>query len=110
MNRVTTLLALVLGIVGCSNKPPEVTTPAGPTDGRTNTTCQFSTFATDPDADSVALRFDWADADTSAWSEWLTPADTCFATHAWTEPGSYEVRAQAKDIHETFSDWSSALT
>jgi outer membrane protein assembly factor BamB len=103
-------LALV-AVVSCgknhaANAP---TVPAGRDSCFTDSTYTFTTIATDPDGDSVAVRFDWGDSAMSNWSVLVPSGDTVAFTHAWPYAGTYEVRAQARDKELLSSDWSAAL-
>ena len=104
------LIAVVFGVVisaGCKkNKAPDAPfAPAGPTSGVVNSECTFTSSAQDPE-DSVAIRFDWGDGDTSDWSRYVPSGETVAASHSWADSGSYSVRAQAKDARDASSDWS----
>jgi len=103
-------LALAVVLLGCRNKPPTASAPSGPTALRTAASGSFTATANDPEASAIALRFDWGNSDTSAWSDWLASGDTATADHAWATSGSYGVRAQARDVNELLSAWSAPLT
>ena len=87
-------------------------TPSGPTNGTVGEGYPYSTGGSSiPDTDhanAVQYRFDWGD---STNSEWL-PIGTTGVGKAWTAPGTYAVRAQARcAIHtEVISDWSPVLS
>jgi hypothetical protein len=107
------LIVLIFNAVlftGCKkNKAPDKpSTPAGPTSGTINTEYTFTSSAEDPDDDSVAIRFDWGDGDTSDWSDWQASGDSISMTHSWSDSGSYTIRAQAQDLNEAVSSWSSS--
>jgi len=63
---------------------------------------------TDPNGDSVAIRFDWGDEDTSNWSSWIASGDLVSMTHSWTTSDTYYIKAQVKDISGVTSNWSSS--
>jgi outer membrane protein assembly factor BamB len=83
--------------------------PMGISNGGYNTTYEFSATATDPDTDSVAIRFSWGDGATSDWSEWVASGETARMSHAWSSANKYQVKAQAKDLPGLTSDWSASL-
>ena len=89
------------------NQPPLIPTISGPTLGKINTNYTFSVGSiTDPDEDQLYVKWDWGD-DTS--SGWLGPYDsgaTIKATHAWSEPNTYTIRAILKDVWGVTSNWS----
>lgn len=85
-------------------------TPTGPVSGYADSSYEFSTSASDPDGDSVSIRFLWDDGDTSAWSPWAANGATVSTLHSWQSDGTYEIRAQAKDDRGAISEWSSPHT
>ncbi len=88
-------------------RPPETpTTPAGPTAGVTDSSYRFVAAADHPDGVDVAIRFAWGDGDTSGWSEYMIPTVPAEKSHAWSTPGMYVVRAQARDTFGLTSQWS----
>ena len=103
---------LVVGVSSCKkNRPPDVpAVPNGPAVCFVDTTYSFTTTATDPDGDSVAVRFAWSDSSVSNWSGWFGSGDVVAPTHAWSDTGTYQVCAQAQDQKERSSGWSGAHT
>jgi outer membrane protein assembly factor BamB len=103
---------MLIAVFSCTKKNHAADVPTVPI-GRdscfTDTTYSFTTIATDPDDDSVAVRFDWGDSTVSDWSGLVPSGDTVAFTHAWPDTGTYEVRAQARDKELQNSDWSTAL-
>ncbi len=97
---------------GCKkNKAPDIpSTPSGPKSGCINTEYTFISSAEDPNGDSIAVRFDWGDGDTSNWSEWKGSSDWISMSHIWSDSGIFLVRAQANDKPGTTSDWSESLS
>jgi outer membrane protein assembly factor BamB len=90
------------------NSPPQIpSTPSGPSIGYIDTIYTFLSSTTDPDGDSIAIRFDWADGDTSDWSNFVPSGQTVILNHSWSNFGFYYVKAQAKDTAGNTSDWSS---
>jgi hypothetical protein len=76
---------------------------------RAGTELAYTTSAIDPAHESVAVRFDWGDGDTSAWSAWLASGASIADSHSWSAVGNYSVRAQAMTPVGTISDWSKPL-
>jgi hypothetical protein len=66
----------------------------------------FTSFADDPDGESIRFRFDWGDGDTSDWTDWVPSGQAGSASHSWHASGNFTVRAQAKDAGESVSVWS----
>ena len=70
----------------------------------------FSASGTDPDDDLVQYRFDWDDGTISSWTNLGASGHTDSLSHSWGSPGTYVVKAQARDEHLAISGWSSGLT
>jgi hypothetical protein len=99
-------------ISGCKKKnhsPYAPYTPRGPANGLVNQSYDFSSLAIDPNYDSVAIRFDWGNGDTSAWSDLVATDQIVTMSYFWTSPNTYYVKTQAKDQKETYSEWSLPL-
>jgi len=98
---------VAIGTPAANNHPPNTpSTPAGDSTGSVGVSYPFTSAATDPDGDSVAIRFDWGNGDTSDWSSNVASGTTVTASHAWGAAGSYDVRAQAKDVNGAVCNWS----
>jgi hypothetical protein len=102
------LLALVCKKAPGNKAPATPAPPSGVASGGFNTSYEFSATTTDPEGDSVCLRFSWGDGDTSAWCAWVASGETSTMAHAWTDSDTYMVTAQAKDWSGLTSDWSQA--
>jgi len=74
--------------------------PTGPSAGEVGQTLIFSTSADSNIAGSPENRFDWGDGSYSSWSS------SASASHSWSSPGTYMVRAQARHPG-IVSEWSS---
>ncbi len=92
------------------NPPNAPATPSGPSSGYQGSqySYEFSTYATDPAGQGVAIRFAWGDGDTSAWSAYQVSGDTVYMSHSYLTTGTFNVTAQAKDVNGAVSAWSGA--
>ncbi|MCD6181142.1 MAG: choice-of-anchor D domain-containing protein, partial [Candidatus Cloacimonetes bacterium] len=99
------------------NYTPIVSQPQNHEQGTIGDILIFSVTASDPDSDSIAVRINWGDNEITEWSE-LKPSGTTFEfSHAWFEPGQYEIRSQTADqwhflneeCHNSISEWSEPL-
>ena len=115
MNKTRALFAAAVALVAVawlsckSNHAPDVPAiPTGPAYCFKDTTYTFQTVVSDPDGDSVAVRFDWGDSAASYWVGWFASGDTVASTHVWSDTGNYEVRVSAQDRERT-SDLSAGL-
>jgi hypothetical protein len=89
-----------------NHTPNQAAVPSGPTSGHPDELLSFTSSATDPDGDGVAIRFDWGDGDTSDWSAVVAGGTAVTDSHSWSAAGIYSVRAQAKDAGDVLSAWS----
>jgi len=111
---VLTLLVMILILAGCkkmptspgNNPPSKPSTPSGPSLGVVDTTYTFSSFTTDPDDDSISMKFDWGDGSASSWSGLVASGDTISMGHSYSSTGIYSIKAQAKDKDGATSGWS----
>jgi outer membrane protein assembly factor BamB len=102
-------LALI-AVSSCKNSPPAMPeVPDGPVNCYPDKQYAYTAAATDPNGDNVAMRFDWGDSTISDWTDWSASGDDVTLSHAWTDTGTYQVTAQARDRKLAESDWSPAL-
>jgi len=103
------LAGCLLLLAGCRriavNTAPDTPVIGGPHRGGLDTVYTFTATASDSDGDSVSLRFDWGDGDTSDWSGWVAGGETVQMSHAWQSFNTFWVRAQARDPHDSLSEW-----
>ncbi len=78
---------------------------SGDTEGVPATTYTYGGSTTDPDGNRVSYRFDFDDGTISDWSEPCASGASGSASHSWTDPGTYVVRMQAKDIWGYETPW-----
>lgn len=94
--------ALALAMLSSCNRAPALAAaPTGPESCFEGVPYAFSATPSDPEHDSVAVRFDWGDSTMSDWSDWSVSGRAIALTHAWQDAGNYEVRAWAKDRRHT---------
>jgi hypothetical protein len=98
-----------LQIAGDSNPPYTPDKPQGPTTGRANHSYTYNTSTTDDDSDVLYFLFDWNDSGYSGWIGPYAPGELAAAQHNWTSPGTYHIRARAKDDQGVQSNWSEPL-
>jgi len=106
---IATLASLAL--MDTMNSPPSPPIIHGPHYGKINVDYSFSIGpVTDPDGDSFYGLWDWGDGNDSGWLGPYTNGQIITATHKWSEPGTYEIRAKVKDIFGAVSNWSEPFT
>jgi fimbrial isopeptide formation D2 family protein/uncharacterized repeat protein (TIGR01451 family) len=95
------------GVIVKTNIAPCAPDVKGDESGVTNQVLTYYATACDPDGNNIYYMFDWGDG---TFSEWLGPYVTCQqvqATHSWSNAGTYNVKAKAKDDPIGFeSAWS----
>ena len=93
------------------NTPPNTPSkPEGPTKGKVKETLHFNTVTTDPDGDSLEYLIDWGDGTNTGWLGPITSGIPFETFHSWDEPGTYAVKAKARDLpYLEESDWSDSL-
>jgi hypothetical protein len=109
---ISVILLTFILIPGCrkKNRPPYTPcSPSGSTIGVVYALYRFGTRAIDPNGDSIAIRFDWGDGDTSKWSDLVESDEALAMLHSWSVPANYNVKVQAKDKNELYSKWSLPL-
>ena len=97
-------------VLGINNPPDTPLKPSGPTEGSVHVAYPYYTAATDPDGDRVHYRFDWGDGTYSIWSPLYNSGTLAYTYHAWSQPGTFTVRAQAMDEYGALSDWSTGIS
>jgi len=90
---------------GPSNAP---TAPIinGPKSGQTGTLYEYSFNSTDPDNDNIIYLVIWGG---NGQEEEIGPkksGEAAFAKHSWSGEGAYVIKAQARDVNGTRSEWS----
>ena len=89
------------------NQAPEPPLITGTNRGRINTSYFYNFTVHDPELDDIELLVEWGDG---SMTSWLGPYDSdkiISLNHIWSEKGTYEVRAKARDTYDgSESDWS----
>jgi hypothetical protein len=92
-----------------ANSPPEAPVLSGPSNGTIGKDLTYSITSIDPDNDTLFFYIDWGD---NTPVEWIGPISSGVphnVSHVWNNPGSYTIKAKAKDIHNAESEWSNPL-
>jgi len=115
MRKALVAISIVLSfyivfLINCkgNNQPDAPSVPIGPASGGINTTYRFSTVTVDPEGNDISYQFDWGNSDTSVWSSFIPSGDSIVRAKFWVSPGSYSIRARAKDGRGKISNWSGA--
>lgn len=95
--------------LGAGTKPDKPTI-TGPATGIVGFTYNYTVSTTDPDGDDLFYNVDWDDATTSGWIGPFPSGDDAIIQNIWENPGTYNVKVQAKDDKGLISDWSDPIT
>jgi CubicO group peptidase (beta-lactamase class C family) len=88
------------------NLPPDIPIIIGPSSGKTRKSYDYVFDTTDPDDQNVSYYVDWGDNSITNWTEFVTSGTGIILTHKWKKQGTYIIKAKAKDIYDSESDWS----
>ncbi len=94
-----------LKIIEFENNPPNTPKIEGPENSNVFENLEYYFTISDPDNNKVYLRVDWDDNKTSNWTGPHDSGTTIDFKYSWDTPGTYKVKACAKDIFGLESDW-----
>lgn len=90
------------------NKP---STPQGPTEGKIESSYDYSTSSTDPDDHRIRYGWDWdGNQQVDEWTNYYDSGQEVITSHVWYEEGTYQIRVKAEDEYGAMSDWSEPLS
>lgn len=88
------------------NCPPSVPQISGPHNGLVNENLTFHLITTDPEGENVYYMINWGDNTTSGWLGPYASGVEINVVHSYGAPGSYAIKAKAKDAKGNESSWS----
>ena len=91
-----------------NNQPNPPNKPTGTTTGYHGVSYTYSTSATDPENQQVKIYFDWDDG-SGTWTDYVNSGQSVSKSHTWTSPGTYNIKAKAKDKCGLEGGWSEDL-
>ena len=94
-----------LAVTITDNTPPEIPEITGPTEGKPGNEYLFNLQTTDGEEQNIYYFVDWGDNTTTGWLGPYVSGTQIHVTHSWAEQGNYTVKAKAKDIMDSESDW-----
>ena len=97
---------VTIGGGGTNNPPGAPNVPAGPDTGWVGEYQVFQTCATDPNGDSVRIKFLWDDGQTSLWSPLVASGEQVTDSVSYFSRGVKNIRAVAMDKDSAMSDTS----
>ncbi len=83
---------------GRDNQPPNAPSIDGETSGKAGKEYEYTFNAIDPDGDNIKYFIDWGD-DNTEWTDFHASGTDVKVKHTWSEKGTYNITAKAKDIY-----------
>jgi PKD repeat protein len=104
-------IAVNNGNITIVNNMPPLTpdTPSGSSHGYIGTTYSYTVHSIDPDGGMIQYEFDWGDNSVN-WTNFVNSGEPISLAHSWNTPGTYYLKAKAKDYFGEQSKWSSSFT
>jgi hypothetical protein len=91
------------------NPPPNKPNINGPNFGKTGTLYAYSIISEDPDDEDVFYEIDWDDGSVEPWDGPYESNTFIIKNHTWEKSGIYFIRARAKDVNSTISEWETHM-
>ena len=89
-----------------SNTPPGIPEIDGETQGVVDVEYEYTFISTDPEGEDVYYWIIWGDGCPAVeWSGPYVSGEEVVFTHTFASQGMFSIRAKAKDIHDSESDW-----
>lgn len=88
-----------------ANSPPNRPDVTGPSKGVIGVSNTFKAMLSDPNGDQVTYKFNWGDGQETDWFGPVSPGEVT-QQHTYTTPGTFNVKAKARDEHGAESDWT----
>src|SRR5690606_1428818 len=106
-NEIAALGGPGIAIVSDPNNIPPVieTQTGGPASTATGNPTEFQFTATDEAGNDVQVQADWGDGTLSDWSTLVLSGSPATLSHVWSLPGSFTVKARARDSQGFTSPW-----
>ena len=111
LNKIIILILFIFLVTGCrkKNRPPHTPyTPTGPSTGTIDYNYNFSSVAIDPDGDSISMRFDWGDGNTTL-TDYYSSEEIISNSYKWAQEGTFNIKVKSQDEYGVWSDWSDPL-
>lgn len=70
----------------------------------------FKSVVFDPEEDSVRIKYDWGDGDSTDYYEYSDSGEEITTTHIFKTEGDFSIREEAEDEHGLDGEWSQPFT
>jgi len=88
-----------------SNTPPNKPTISGETHGDAGTSYEYTFTAVDPDESIIWYYIDWGDNTNTGWLGPYSSGQQLTLSHSWSNKGTYNISAKAKDPYNAEGPW-----
>jgi len=88
-----------------SNDPPNKPSITGETNGDVGTSYDYTFTASDPDGSIIWYYVDWGDNTNMGWIGPYSSGQQLTLSHSWSNKGTYNISAKAKDPYGAESEW-----
>ena len=78
----------------------------GPTNGKIETSYDYTFISTSPLGRDVYYYVDWGDQMNTGWAGPYGSGEVVTLSHAWRDSGGFTIRAKAKDTDNLWGPWS----
>ena len=90
--------------------PEKPATPNGPTEGKIETSYDYTTSSSDDDGHKIRYGWDWdGNQQVDEWTNYYDSGQEITSSHTWNEEGTYQIRVKAEDEYGESSEWSDPL-
>jgi len=89
-----------------TNSAPYKPTIDGPTSGKAGTSYNYTFTTADPDASIIWYYVNWGDGSSSGWVGPYNSGEQMILSHSWSNKGTYNISAKAKDPYDAEGPWS----
>jgi len=91
---------------GITSSAPSAPRIDGPRSGKTGQDYDYNFRSIDPTDDDIYYYIEWGDGGTEEWIGPYNAGEEITISHSWSQTGSHNIRAKAKDENNEESGWS----
>ena len=78
----------------------------GPTNGKIDTSYDYTFISTSPLGNDVYYYVDWGDQMNTGWVGPYSSGEVVTLSHSWRDSGGFTIRAKAKDTNNLWGSWN----
>ncbi len=91
-------------LIAMGNLAPDAPSITGPTSGKKGEEYEYTFVSTDLNGHDVKYYIDWGDGN-EGWTDYYASGVEVTLGHTWSNQGTYNITAKAKDIYDAESEW-----